>query len=47
MDGQEGGWVGGRRGWKARGGLYISIGLSGVVMSPRSTSYRPRQAWRA
>ena len=34
-------------GWKAGGGLYLPIKLFGVAMSPRTTSHRPRQAWRA
>ena len=34
-------------GWAAGGELYFSIGLTlfRVAMSPRRTSYRPRQAW--
>ena len=43
----EGGGVGGRSGWEARGGLHLPIGLFGVAMSPRSASHRPRQDWRA
>ena len=43
----EGGGVGGGGGWEAGGGLYPPIGLFGVAMSPRSTSGRPRQDWRA
>ena len=39
--------VGGGGGWEAGGGLYLSIGLFGVAMSPRSASHRPRQDWRA
>ena len=39
--------VGGGGGWETRGGLYLSIGLFGVAMSPRSVSHRPRQDWRA
>ena len=46
-----GGWkrdgVGGGGGWETGGGLYLLIGLFGVAMSPRSTSHRPRQDWRA
>ena len=34
-------------GWEAGGGLYLPIKLFGVAMSPRTTSHRPRQAWRA
>ena len=41
------GGVGGGGGWEAGGGLYLPIGLFGVAMSPRTTSHRPRQAWRA
>ena len=33
----------GGNGWAAGGGLYLSIRLFGVVMSPRSTSHRPIQ----
>ena len=40
-----GGWMGG--GWEARGGLYLPTGPFGVAMSPRNTSHRPTQAWRA
>ena len=36
--------VGGGSGWKAGGGLYLSIGLFGVAMNPRNTSHKPRQA---
>ena len=44
----RGGWGGqvvggGVSGGKPKAG-YISIGLFGVSMSPRSTSHRPRQA---
>ena len=38
--------MGGGGRW-TRGGLYLPIGLFGVAMSPRNTSHRPRQAWRA
>ena len=38
------GWVGG---WEAGSGLYLTIGMFGVAMSPRSASHRPRQDWRA
>ena len=34
-------------GWDAGGSLYLPIGLFAVAMSPRTTSHRPRQAWRA
>ena len=34
-------------GWEAGGGLYLSIVLFGVAMSPKSDSHRPRQDWRA
>ena len=37
------GWGGWRSVWEAGGGLYLPIGLFGVVMSPRSASHRPRQ----
>ena len=40
-----GGGSGGGR--EDEGGLYLSIGLFGVAMSPRTTSHRHRQAWRA
>ena len=39
-----GGWWGGL---EVGGGLYLPIGLFGVAMSSRTTSHRPRQAWRA
>ena len=39
------GWVESQ--WEAEGGLYLPIGLFGVVMSPRSASHRSRQDWRA
>ena len=38
---------GGGGGWEAEGRLYHPIALFGVAMSPRTTSHRPRQAWRA
>ena len=41
------GGVGGGGTWEAKAGLYLSIGLFGVAMSPRSASHRPRQDWRA
>ena len=41
------GWVGGGGGWEAGGGLYLPIELFGVATSWRTTSHRPRQAWRA
>ena len=44
---REGDGVGVGGGWEARGGLNLPIGLFGVAMSPRSTSHRPRQDWRA
>ena len=44
--GWEGGGAGGG-GWEAEGGLYLSIGLFGVAMNPRSASHRRRQDWRA
>ena len=47
VGGWEGGGVGGGGRWEAGGGLYLPIGLFGVAMSPRSTSHRPRQDWRA
>ena len=47
VGGREGGGVGGGGGWETGGGLYLSIGLFGVAMSPRSVSHRPRQDWRA
>ena len=47
VGGLEEGGVGGADGWKAGGGLYLPIGLFGVAVSPRSTSHRPRQDWRA
>ena len=34
-------------GGKPKAGLYHPIGLFGVAMSPRTTSHRPREAWRA
>ena len=37
------GCMGGGGGWEAGGGLHLQIGLFGVAMNPRSTSYRPRQ----
>ena len=39
------GWVEGK--WEAGGGLYLSLGLFGVAMSPRNASHRPRHDWRA
>ena len=39
--------MGGGGGWEAGGGLYLPIELFGVAMSWRTTSHRPRQAWRA
>ena len=42
-----GGGVGGGGRWEARGWLYLSIGLFGVAMSPRSASHGPRQDRRA
>ena len=39
--------MGGGGGWEAGGGLNLSIGLFGVAMSPRGSSHRPRQDWRA
>ena len=42
--------VGGQREWgewEAGGRLRLPIGLFGVAMSQRTTSHRPRQAWRA
>ena len=48
MGGRVGaGGVGGRDKWEAGGGLYLPIGLFGVVMSPKSAGHRPRQDWRA
>ena len=47
MGGQEGGGVGSGDRWETGGGLYLPIGLFGVAMSPRTTSHKPRQAWRA
>ena len=41
------GEVGRGGGWEARGRLYLPIGLFRVAMSPRSSSDRPRQDWRA
>ena len=38
--------MGGGGGWEAGGGLYLSNGLFGVAMSPRSASHRPRQDWK-
>ena len=43
----EGDGVDGGGRWEAGGGLRLPIGLFGVAMSPRTTSHRPRQAWRA
>ena len=43
----EGDGVGGGGGWEAGGGLHFPIGLFGVAMSPRNTSHRSREAWRA
>ena len=43
-------WVGGMGvggGWEVEGGLYLPIGLFGASLSPRRTSHRPRQDWRA
>ena len=34
-------------GWEAGGKLYHPIRPFGVAMSPRNTSHRPRQDWRA
>ena len=39
--------MGGGGGWEAGGRLYLSTGLFGVAMSPRSASHKPRQDWRA
>ena len=39
--------MGGGGEWEAGGGLYLPIGLFGVVMSPRRAGHRPRQDWRA
>ena len=36
----------GRGGWESGGGLYLSIGLFGVAMSPRSASNRDRRVLR-
>ena len=46
-EGRWGGGVGGEGGWEAGGGPYLPIELFGVAMSRRTTSHRPRQAWRA
>ena len=47
VGGWEGvGWVEGV-GWEAGGRLHHPTGLSGVAMSPRSASHRPRHDWRA
>ena len=37
--------VGGGDSWES--GLYLPVGPFGVAMSPRTASYKPRQAWGA